>query len=201
MPTIISESTHVRGRIQGNDDLEIDGFVEGEIAIEGDILVGQTGRVGSALVAHHIVIRGAVRGDVTGSASVSLEDGARVLGDIRAPRVSIADGALVRGHVEAGAGAGSAKKAPVQAAPVRLAFGASTASTASTAAPAVRMAPAAPAPVAKAAVLVAHAAPAIRAPEPAKKAAPPALPAKKTAPAPVVPVLKQGAKAVAKKSR
>ncbi len=194
MPTIISEFTHIRGRIQGNDDLEIDGFVEGEIAIEGDILVGQTGRVGSALAAHHIVIRGAVRGDVTASNSISLEDGARVVGDIRAPRVSISDGALVRGHVEAGSGAGSggAKKAslPTQVLAARSSFGA---------APAARPAPALQTPVPKAEAAL----PVARVVGPVKKAAPPppAAPAKKSAPAPVVPMLKKGAKAVAKKGR
>lgn len=176
MPTIISESTHVRGRIEGKDDLEIDGFVEGEIALDGDILVGQTGRVGSPLAARNVVIRGAVRGDVTGSESVSLEDGARVVGDIRAPRVAIAEGALVRGYVEAGAGGGG-KPAPRTAA-----------------APAAR----------PAAMPVKAAAPVQRAPEPTpvKKAAPPPPPppAAKKAPVPVVPVLKKGAKVV-KKSR
>ena len=191
MPTIISELTYVRGRIQGQDDLEIDGFVEGEIAIDGDILVGATGRVGSALVANHIVIRGAVRGDVTALLSVALEDGARVLGDVRAPRVSIADGALVRGHDEAGEGASGLKKAPAQT-PARASFGA---------APAARTAPVVQAaPVVKA--VPAPAALVARVAEPAKKvAAAPVVPATKSAPVPVVPVLKKGAKAVAKKSR
>lgn len=192
MPTIISESTHVRGRIEGKDDLEIDGFVEGEIALDGDILVGQTGRVGSALVGHHVVIRGAVRGDVTASQSVSLEDGARVLGDIRAPRVAIADGALVRGHVEAGVGATTPSKPATQASPGRMSFAA--------AAPVARSVPAA---ASKAAVPAAAPPPppaAVRMPEPVKKAAP-AAPVAKKAPVPVVPVLKKGAKAVGKKSR
>jgi len=45
-------------------------------------------------------VRGAVKGDLVGEHAVVLEDGARVVGDIRAPRVTIAQGALVRGYVQ-----------------------------------------------------------------------------------------------------
>jgi hypothetical protein len=50
------------------------------------------------------VVRGAVRGDLVGEEGIVLEEGARVVGDVRAPRVHIAAGALVRGYVDTGDG-------------------------------------------------------------------------------------------------
>ncbi|MCQ6458717.1 bactofilin family protein, partial [Vibrio parahaemolyticus] len=58
--------------------------------------------------ARRIVVRGAVKGDLVAEEAVILESGARVVGDLRAPRISIAQGGLVRGHVQTGA-AGAAR--------------------------------------------------------------------------------------------
>jgi cytoskeletal protein CcmA (bactofilin family) len=102
--TIIGRSARVRGRIVASapGDLEVLGFVEGEIAILGDVTIDATGIVGANVTGRKLVVRGAVKGDLTGEEAILLEDGARVAGDVKAPRVAIAPGALVRGYVETG---------------------------------------------------------------------------------------------------
>jgi cytoskeletal protein CcmA (bactofilin family) len=100
--TIIGRATRVRGRITGPADLEVQGFVEGDIAVGGDVTIDVAGMVGAGVQGQKIVVRGAVKGDLVGSEAVLLEDGARVVGDVRAPRVAIAPGALVRGYVQTG---------------------------------------------------------------------------------------------------
>jgi cytoskeletal protein CcmA (bactofilin family) len=102
--TIIGRATRVRGRITGPADLEVQGFVEGDIAVGGDVTIDAAGMVGAGVQGQKIVVRGAVKGDLIGSEAVLLEDGARVVGDVRAPRVAIAPGALVRGYVQTGQG-------------------------------------------------------------------------------------------------
>jgi cytoskeletal protein CcmA (bactofilin family) len=106
--SIIGRTTRVRGRVTGAVDLLVLGFVDGEIAVSGDVTVDAHGLVGASVQGRRLVVRGAVKGDLLGEEAVVLEDGARVVGDVRAPRVAIAAGALVRGYVETGEGNGAA---------------------------------------------------------------------------------------------
>jgi cytoskeletal protein CcmA (bactofilin family) len=108
--SIIGRTTRVRGRVTGAVDLLVLGFVDGEIAVSGDVTVDAHGLVGASVQGRRLVVRGAVKGDLLGEEAVVLEDGARVVGDVRAPRVAIAAGALVRGYVETGEGNGAAAR-------------------------------------------------------------------------------------------
>jgi len=100
--SVIGRSTRVRGRVTGTADVDVQGFVDGEIVVAGDVTIDAHGMVGAGVRGRRLVVRGAVRGDLIAEEAVLLEDGARVVGDIRAPRVAIAPGALVRGFVETG---------------------------------------------------------------------------------------------------
>lgn len=101
--TVIGRAARVVGRLTGDGDLEVQGFVDGEIAVGGDVTVDAQGLVAAGVRGRRLVVRGAVKGDLTAEESILLESGARVVGDLRAPRVAIAAGALARGHVESGA--------------------------------------------------------------------------------------------------
>src|ERR1700691_5445979 len=101
--SVIGRTARVRGRVTGAVDLEIQGYVEGEISVSGDVTVDSGGMVGASVHGRRLVVRGAVKGDLTADEAILLEDGARVVGDVRAPRVAIAPGALVRGFVDTGA--------------------------------------------------------------------------------------------------
>jgi cytoskeletal protein CcmA (bactofilin family) len=142
--TVIGAGTRIRGRIHGEGDLTVDGFVEGDVKVNGEVQIGSTGLVASNVEGARITVRGAVRGDLTATLAIHLEEGARVVGAVRAPRVSVAAGTLYRGVLHTAAPgealppiAGQAQTAKPQAAPARPA------------APAVAAkAPVAPAPVA-----------------------------------------------------
>jgi cytoskeletal protein CcmA (bactofilin family) len=105
MSSVIGRGTTVRGKVRGEGDLEVWGFVEGEIEVSGDVTVEAGGMVGASIHARRVIVRGAVRGDLAGSESVELDTEARVVGDLTAPRVSIREGALVRGMVSTSGGA------------------------------------------------------------------------------------------------
>ncbi|MGD0529842.1 MAG: polymer-forming cytoskeletal protein [Polyangiaceae bacterium] len=194
-PSVIGRTTRVRGRITGDVDLDVQGFVDGEIAVGGDVTVDAQGMVGGGVSGRRLVIRGAVKGDLSGSDAIALEEGARVVGDVRAPRVAIAPGALVRGFVETGEGGAASSSTGARAQRAQPA-----------ARPAVAPPKAAPPPTAKA--HVAPAAPPAAPSKPAEKAAPaphaagtnnaaPAGP--RRPPPPVVPALKKAKGQIAKK--
>ena len=83
--SVIGRSTRIHGRVTGVGDVEVQGFVEGEVAVSGDVTVDAHGMVGAGVRGRRLVVRGAVKGDLVGEEAVLLEEGARVVGDIRAP--------------------------------------------------------------------------------------------------------------------
>lgn len=181
--TVLARSSFIRGNVSGSGDLEIAGRIEGDVTVTGEVVIESTGLVGANVSATRIVVRGAVRGDLVAEESLVVESGARIQGALRAPRIAIAPGGLVRGHVETGGAKGQRPRAA--AVPARAATPVRTAAPAP--APAKVVAKPAPPPVAKAA-------PPKAPPGSTLAGAKPAGP-----PPPVVPVLKKGTKAVQKK--
>jgi cytoskeletal protein CcmA (bactofilin family) len=185
--TVIGRATRVRGRLTGAVDLEIQGFVEGDIAVGGDVTVDAQGMVGANVHGRRLRVRGAVRGDLVGDESVLLEQGARVLGDVRAPRVAIAPGAFVRGHVQTGEGDAPAARS-VRAQPAARPVATVTSSVVAATAKAVVASP--PKVVAKATPVPARAAP---------MPSPPQNVAARRPPPPIVPALRSSKGQIAKK--
>ena len=96
----IGRGTVVRGNVRGDGDLDINGRVEGSVVLGGDLLIGETGLVRSDVTGRRVTVRGAVAGNISATESLVLEQGARVVGDIKAPRILIADGASFKGNVD-----------------------------------------------------------------------------------------------------
>jgi len=98
--SVIGASTVVNGHVRGEGSLEILGRVEGDVTVTGDLVVGPSGRVRGNISAAQLTVAGQVQGELRGTEAVLVERGARVVGDIASPRIGIAPGALVRGHVQ-----------------------------------------------------------------------------------------------------
>jgi cytoskeletal protein CcmA (bactofilin family) len=109
-PTVISASTTVKGRIQGQEDVEVLGKVEGHVELEGQLLIDAAARVDAEVEATSITIQGILVGNASAADAIFLEATARVIGDLSAPRIVIDEGARVRGLVETGDGAEAAPK-------------------------------------------------------------------------------------------
>jgi cytoskeletal protein CcmA (bactofilin family) len=100
--TIIGEGIHVHGRITGEEDLRIEGRVEGSISLTETVHVAESGVVVATIQARDVVVSGVVVGNVSATNAVHLNPGAKLVGDIDAPRLIIADGAAFRGNVAMG---------------------------------------------------------------------------------------------------
>ena len=97
--SVLGRSTVVRGNVRGTGALEIFGRVEGDVSVTGELVIGEEGAVKGDVTGGFVTISGAVQGDVRATEAVMLESGARVVGDLSAPRIGVATGALVRGVV------------------------------------------------------------------------------------------------------
>jgi cytoskeletal protein CcmA (bactofilin family) len=99
--TVIGRSVTIRGELSGNEDLYMDGIVEGTITLPGSRLtVGPNARVMADLDARDVVIYGFVEGNIRATGRIELRESAEVQGDIAAERLSIEENASIKGRVE-----------------------------------------------------------------------------------------------------
>lgn len=98
---VIGDSIRIQGEVTGDEDLTIQGYVDGSVELEDHSLtVGSDGEVEADVTARVITVEGEVTGDLHGEEQVVVRSTARVRGDISAPRVVLEDGAHFRGGVE-----------------------------------------------------------------------------------------------------
>jgi cytoskeletal protein CcmA (bactofilin family) len=100
--TVIGESILVSGKLTGDEDLTVRGRVEGELSLTKTLIVEPSGVVKANVSVRNVVVSGVVVGNIQATESVELTREGRMVGDIRAPRVIIVDGASFRGHVDMG---------------------------------------------------------------------------------------------------
>ena len=97
----LGKSVIVKGELSGSEDLYVDGQVEGSIALEGNNLtVGPNGQVKASVDAKGVVVQGKLDGNIQVSDRVELRKSAIVNGDISAQRISIEEGAFLKGKVD-----------------------------------------------------------------------------------------------------
>jgi cytoskeletal protein CcmA (bactofilin family) len=98
--TVLGKSIIVRGELTGSADLTIDGKLEGSIHLkESRLTVGPNADLKADMNVHDAVILGRCEGNVIATGRVDLRKGGALLGDVEAARLSIEDGANIRGKV------------------------------------------------------------------------------------------------------
>jgi cytoskeletal protein CcmA (bactofilin family) len=100
-PGLIGKAIRIKGELHGEEDLIIEGKVEGTIALKKNHLILERSAVITAHVeVENVTIKGQMNGNTSASNKVEITSEAKVVGDIRAPRVVMAEGAKFRGAVE-----------------------------------------------------------------------------------------------------
>lgn len=98
---LIGPSIRIKGDLVGEEDLIIQGTVEGTINLHNNVLtIGENGRIDANLHATTINVEGELRGDLFGSEKVVIKKTGDVRGNITAPRVTLEDGAMFKGSIE-----------------------------------------------------------------------------------------------------
>jgi cytoskeletal protein CcmA (bactofilin family) len=95
---LIGSKTTVKGEITGDEDILVEGVVEGQIRISRDLRVGPGGVVKANVEAQSVVVSGELVGDCQASQRVEIQATGRLTGNIRSPRVVIAEGATFKGN-------------------------------------------------------------------------------------------------------
>ena len=97
--SILGPTLRFKGELHADEDLMIHGQIEGSITHSQRLTVCRDGRVKADIHGSVIAVEGHVEGDLEGSTSVAIMDTGHLKGDVRAPSVSIVDGASVNGSV------------------------------------------------------------------------------------------------------
>jgi cytoskeletal protein CcmA (bactofilin family) len=99
----VSQGIKIKGEVRGSEDLFVDGQIEGTITLENSgLTVGPNGKVKADIIAKEVTLRGVAEGKFTAEDRIQIWHTARVHGDLKSQRISIEDGAELRGKVEAG---------------------------------------------------------------------------------------------------
>jgi cytoskeletal protein CcmA (bactofilin family) len=104
----IGKSIVVKGEVTGSEDLAIEGKVEGKITLTGcRVTIGSTAQVSAEIVAKTVIVGGQVKGSVRAEERIEVASTGNVNGDLRAPRVVLADGAKFKGSIDMDPNGGS----------------------------------------------------------------------------------------------
>lgn len=100
--TVIGSGTRITGNLEGDEDLRVLGRVDGNISLSKTLLIEREGIVVADVQASDVTIHGCLVGNVVASGVIDVSPSGRVVGDLSAPRVILADGSAYRGTIDMG---------------------------------------------------------------------------------------------------
>jgi cytoskeletal protein CcmA (bactofilin family) len=98
--TVIGAGITIEGEITTDEDVVVQGTVRGKLSAKDGVIVEQGGVVEADVTGGPLTVGGTVTGNITSTDRVDLQPGARVVGNVKATRITIADGAQFKGNVD-----------------------------------------------------------------------------------------------------
>ncbi|MEO1173048.1 MAG: polymer-forming cytoskeletal protein [Myxococcota bacterium] len=98
--TNIGSSITITGSFTCDEDVTVEGKIQGEVQTTADLTVEPGGTLEAEVSVQSIDVRGTVVGNISASDRIELHPGSNVTGDIRAPRVVLNDGAKFKGRID-----------------------------------------------------------------------------------------------------
>jgi cytoskeletal protein CcmA (bactofilin family) len=99
--SVIGPTLVFKGELSADEDLVIEGTIEGTIAHhKKNLTIGKQGRVTADIHASSVLIEGELNGDIHSDGLVSLAEGATVIGNVYCTRIVMAEGARFNGKIE-----------------------------------------------------------------------------------------------------
>jgi len=97
----IGKSVVIRGELTGNEDLYLDGDIEGTVDLrDHKLVIGPNGKIKATISAREVVLHGRVEGNVSATERVELKKSCTLMGDVSTQRIVIEDGAFFKGAID-----------------------------------------------------------------------------------------------------
>ncbi len=98
---VIGATVKIKGEVHSEEDLTVEGQVEGTIVLKSnELVVGSSGRVHADVTAKAVKVEGELHGDVEASERVLITVNGSMRGNIQAPRVILEDGSKFKGSID-----------------------------------------------------------------------------------------------------
>ncbi len=98
--SVVADGVSLRGKLSGAGGVRIEGAFDGEIELDGLLVIGPTGRVTCPqLKARHVIVAGAMRGDILAE-RVEIRSSGRVWGNVVTASMATEEGAFLRGQIQ-----------------------------------------------------------------------------------------------------
>jgi cytoskeletal protein CcmA (bactofilin family) len=98
--TVIGKDTSFKGTIRGKGLIRIDGDMDGDIITQGDVVIGESGRVGAELKARNVAVAGRFEGSLESEGKLEIRSTGIVIGSVKTNGLLVDDGAIFSGEVE-----------------------------------------------------------------------------------------------------
>jgi cytoskeletal protein CcmA (bactofilin family) len=98
--TVIGAGITIEGEIVTDEDVLVEGTVRGKLTAKESVTITGGGVVEADVEGSSFAIAGVVTGNISANERVDLQSGAKVVGNVRAARITIADGAQFKGNVD-----------------------------------------------------------------------------------------------------
>ncbi len=100
--TFIGQNVTIEGAMTGSEPVVVEGTLRGKVSLSADLRVGTKARVEATVHARNVMVEGKLTGDISADDRVELVASATVDGNIKAPKIVVAEGAKFRGNVDMG---------------------------------------------------------------------------------------------------
>ncbi|RYE86388.1 MAG: polymer-forming cytoskeletal protein [Myxococcales bacterium] len=98
--TVIASGITIEGELTSDDEVEVSGVLKGRLQSQRPVVIGPGAVVEAEVSGSTVSVAGQLTGNVNATERVDLQAGARLTGDVRAARLTIADGASFKGNVD-----------------------------------------------------------------------------------------------------
>ena len=99
-PTLLGKGTRVIGEVSSEDDLIVDGELEGSLQLANRLTLGPGSKVTADITAKEVEVFGSLRGNVEAKERIAIHAGATIIGDIKTAGIVIDDGAYFKGGID-----------------------------------------------------------------------------------------------------
>ena len=110
--TRLGKSVKIIGEVTSDEELYLDGDLEGSLELNNRLTVGPNSTVKANIRAQEVIVFGTIKGNVESESRVSLRTGASIVGDIKTAGIVIEDGAYFKGGIDISRGGEGLKTAP-----------------------------------------------------------------------------------------
>jgi cytoskeletal protein CcmA (bactofilin family) len=96
--SLIGENIKIIGKIEGTGNLRVDGTIDGDIDYNGNIVVGETGKINGDISAGDISLAGTIHGNISSNSKAVILPTGKLIGNVQVPSFVIHENAIFEGN-------------------------------------------------------------------------------------------------------